>query len=246
MYAKHAIFKCFDTVKAEKTFNSLLFIFIILIFSLISCTAKNIESAMETDISAETNVIAEYNSSTSIHLLTSMEEAAEKADYIVICTATNIGETYLNGNPTLPDTGADTIEHSKKVSKYVNSIRTPVTLHIDKVLYDSAGELGETLILTEKGGTYNGYTLITDFLNYEVDHIYLMFIGIAPDGVTNICSQGSAELFIPEDNKLYLESNPESISFRPIIPTAVYDNLESLADITVQIENALTALASKK
>lgn len=216
--------------------------------SLISCAENEVDASLNNDKANENIVVTE--SSQSIRLLTSIEEAADKADYIVICTVTDIGDTYLNGDPELPDTDVDTLANSKKVFEYVNSIRTPVTLQIEKIFYDSTGELGDTLTLTEKGGTYQGYTLKTDFLNYEVGAHYLMFISIAPDGMTNISCQGSAELVLPEDGNFNIANDmtasSEAISFNPIIPTAVFDDFDNFSDVVTSIENVSAAKAAEE
>lgn len=216
--------------------------------SLISCAGNDAEVSPNNAIPNGNTVIVE--SKQSIRLLTSIEEAAAKAEYIVICTVTDIGDTYLDGDPELPDTDVDTLANSKKVFEYVNSIRTPVTLQIEKIFYDSTGELGDTLTLTEKGGTYQGYTLKTDFLNYEVGSHYLMFISIAPDGITNISCQGSAELVLPEAGNFNMAdtitASSEAISFSPMIPTAVFDSFDNFADVVTSVENVSAAKAAEE
>lgn len=124
----------------------------------------------------------------------SLEECMENSDFILTCTVEDVGESY-----TSKDSEIIGISGGEGELEYIRSIRTPVTLNVQDVYYDSTGSLGETLTITEKQGSVGKYTLESVFPAYEEGHEYLLFIAQAPDGETNIViGQGSVELYRDE------------------------------------------------
>ena len=167
----------------------------------------------------------------SVLMAESLEKVAEDTDYIVFCTVTDVGETYLNEYAPLPT------DNSHSLFEYANKIRTPMEIKINEILYDSTGELGETLTITEKGGTYNGYTLDTGFPKYEAGCDYLLFIKIAPDGETNIiCHQGSAELLSTGINDF---NSADSATIVPLFNADIFKGLDSIDDVRDAIHCAV-------
>ena len=99
------------------------------------------------------------------------------------------------------------------------------------------GMLGTSLTFTEYRGTYNGYTLKSPFPEYEVGHEYLLFIGIAPDGETNIAiSQGSAELFSTETDDFNMS---DSATLVPLFNADIFKGLDSIDDVRDEIQSAV-------
>lgn len=135
----------------------------------------------------------QFTSFADVRPAASMDEFIDKADFIVLCTVEEIGDSYLWGHPTIKP------ENSKAVSMCVNDIRTPVKLHIHKAFLDKIGIEDDTLTLTLYAGIYGEYMLTNQYPTYELGHTYLLFIGQAPDGETNIAiCHGSVEIDLPE------------------------------------------------
>lgn len=179
-----------------------------------------------------------YTSTACVTPAKSMDEFIDKADFIVLCTVEEIGDSYLWGHPTIKP------ENSKAVSMCVNDIRTPVKLHIHKAFLDKIGMEDNTLTLTLYAGIYGEYMLTNQYPTYELGHTYLLFIGQAPDGETNIAiCHGSVEIDLPEE--MPLDANEadalaiatgEGTSFTPMFYGSSFDNMDSVTALFEAVE----------
>ena len=161
-----------------------------------------------------------------IRLFASIDDCMENADYVITCTVADIGEPFAKDGPHKPET------QGRALYDYIRSIRTPVTLAVEEVHYDSTGTLGDTLTVLEYRGTVNGCTLTNPFPDYEEGHRYLLFIAIAPDGETNIIiGQASVELPADDASAFSLPAD-ESDSFTPMFQNHAFDDYDSLSELT--------------
>lgn len=161
----------------------------------------------------------------SVRYYDSIDECIAEADFIVDCTISEIGETYLNKDLPIPSDEA-------LVNDYIRSIRTPVVLSINDIYYDSTGSLGDSLTILEYRGTYNGYTLENSFPTYEEGHEYILFIKQAPDGETNIIMhQGSIEV----THESFTRSGVND-TFYPLFNEDIFKDIYTTADLIVSIE----------
>jgi len=144
----------------------------------------------------------------SFKLFDAPEDAMENADFVLIATVQEIGDSYAQNSP-------DTIGilGGSGELDYIRSIRTPITLAVDGVYYDSTGTIGDTLTVLEYQGTVGKYTLTSPFPMLEENKKYLLFIAQAPDGKTNIMI-GQASVLLEGDrftplmnNRMYSEWN---------------------------------------
>lgn len=190
-------------------------------------TAANEIDACETIISE--NIKYRVDSQGSVPKNLSIDEFIDLADYIVLCTVEEIGNTFLYGNPTLDP------EDITSISDYVRSIRTPVTLHIHKAFLDKIGIEDDTLTILLYDGIYGEYMLTHQYPNYELGHTYLLFIGQAPDGETNIViPHGSVEIDLPEaipldaeDSDIVALAMGEGTSFTPLFTSYPFQDANS-------------------
>ncbi len=154
----------------------------------------------------------------SIRFYDTLDECISQADIILTCTVAEVGETYLYGNPTLPF-GI----HESSWPSIARDFRTPVTLSVDEVLLDKTGAVADTLTITEYRGTYDGYTALSQFPEYEPGREYLLCIAVAPDGETNIVMhQGSVDI---------------TDGFVPLFNEWIFEGLSSVADVKAVMEN---------
>lgn len=161
----------------------------------------------------------------SIRYYDSIDECIAEADFIVDCTVSEIGETYLNSDLPTPSDEAS-------VNDYIRAIRTPVVLSINNIYYDSTDLLGNSLTVLEYRGTYNGYTLENNFPTYEEGHEYILFIKQAPDGETNIIMhQGSIDI-TPESSA----RSAGDVTFSPMFNEDIFDDIDTAADLIETIE----------
>lgn len=201
---------------------------IILLTALTACTSfpPDAESAVadgptQTTLSQPDGYTV--HTSTSLRMASSLDECVEHADYIVACTLTEIGDSYLAD----PSRTVSAASSSAEISDYVFSIRTPLPLHIDQIYLDRTGKLEDTLTVLEYRGTYGDYTLTNDYPQYEVGHSYLLFIGEMPDGTTNIIyHQASVEL-LADAAAPAQAAGEASRNFIPLFNTAIYADLPS-------------------
>ena len=135
-----------------------------------------------------------YEQQTSIRLFESLEEGIKNADFILTCTVQEIGNSYAENS-----TDSIGIPGGQGELDYIRSIRTPITLAVDEVYYDSTGSLGDTLTVLEYQGTVGRYTLKNVFSMPEEGKTYLLFIAQAPDGETNIMI-GQASVLLEGDS----------------------------------------------
>ncbi len=158
-----------------------------------------------------------------IHFYDTITECITDADIILTCTVAEIGDTYLYGNPTLPN-GI----HETSWPSIAEKFRTPVTLDVDEVLLDNTDKIQDTITITEYCGTYDGYTVKSGFPTYEEGQSYLLFIAVAPDGETNIVMhQGSVALSTTEGQD----------GFVPLLNEKIYSGFSSVADVKKAIQN---------
>ena len=122
------------------------------------------------------------------------EDAMENADFVLIATVQEIGDSYAQNSP-------DTIgiPGGSGELDYIRSIRTPITLTVNDVYYDSTGTVGDTLTVLEYQGTVGKYTLTSPFPMLEENKKYLLFIAQAPNGKTNIMI-GQASVLLEGDS----------------------------------------------
>ncbi len=130
----------------------------------------------------------------SIKLFEAPEDAMENADFVLTATVQEIGDSYAQNSP-------DTIgiPGGSGELDYIRSIRTPITLTVNDVYYDSTGTVGDTLTVLEYQGTVGKYTLASPFPMPEENKKYLLFIAQAPDGKTNIII-GQASVLLEGDS----------------------------------------------
>ncbi len=154
----------------------------------------------------------------SIHFYDTLAECISQADIILTCTVAEVGETYLYGNPSLPF-GI----HETSWPSIARDFRTPVTLSVGEILLDKTGAVADSLTITEYRGTYDGYTALSQFPEYEVGRDYLLCIGVAPDGETNIVMhQGSVDI---------------TDGFVPLFNEWIFEGMDDLADVQAVIES---------
>lgn len=205
-------------------------------------TAANEIDACETIISE--NIKYRVDSQGSVPRNLSIDEFIDLADYIVLCTVEEIGNTFLYGNPTLDP------EDITSISDYVRSIRTPVTLHIHKAFLDKIGIEDDTLTILLYDGIYGEYMLTHQYPNYELGHTYLLFIGQAPDGETNIViPHGSVEIDLPEamppdaeDSDIVALATDAGTSFTHMFYGSSFDDMDSAAELFAAVEAAVAKL----
>ncbi len=130
----------------------------------------------------------------SFKLFDAPEDAMENADFVLTATVQEIGDSYAQNSP-------DTIgiPGGSGELDYIRSIRTPITLTVDDVYYDSSGTVGDMLTVLEYQGTVGKYTLTSPFPMPEENKKYLLFIAQAPDGKTNIII-GQASVLLEGDS----------------------------------------------
>lgn len=228
-----------------------------ILFGLLFCSCSSKESSESselkeiTDAPTDTSEIIlpegvkyRMDSQASVRPKKSIDEFIDKADFIVLCTVEEIGDTFLYGNPTIdPD-------DVKSVGNYVGSIRTPVTLHIHKAFLDKIGIEDETLTILLYQGIYGEYMLTDPYPTYELGHTYLLFIGQAPDGETNIViPHGSVEIDLPktmppdaEDSDIVALAMGEGTSYTPMFYGSSFDDMDSAAELFAAVEAAVAKL----
>ncbi len=156
-----------------------------------------------------------------IKMYETIEQCIEKADYIVTCTVSEIGETYIFGDKEISENSTP-----EEINSYIRSICTPVTLDIDDVLYSNRDIADDTMTVTLWEGKYNGYELKKDFPEYEKNHTYLLFVKTAPDGETNIIMhQGSVEI--------------SDSGFVPLFNQWIYEGITSVGQVEERISAGL-------
>lgn len=168
----------------------------------------------------------------------SMDEFIDKADFIVLCTVEEIGDSFLWDHPTIQP------ENTKAVSMCVNDIRTPVTLHIHKAFLDKIGIVDDTLMILLYQGIYGEYMLTNQYPTYEEGHTYLLFIGQAPDGETNIViAHGSVEIDLPEampldanETEALAIATGEGTSFTHMFYGSSFDGMDSVTELFEAVE----------
>ena len=130
----------------------------------------------------------------SFKLFDAPEDAMENADFVLTATVREIGDSYAQNSP-------DTIgiPGGSGELDYIRSIRTPITLTVNDVYYDSTGTVGDTLTVLEYQGTVGKYTLTSPFPMPEENKKYLLFIAQAPDRKTNIMI-GQASVLLEGDS----------------------------------------------
>lgn len=162
----------------------------------------------------------------SVHYYDTIDECINDADFIVKCTVSAIGETYLNGNPSLPEESDE-----EALNAYIRSIRTPIVLEINDIYYDSTDSLGDRLTVLEYRGTYNGYTLENQFPHYEEGKEYILFIKQAPDGETNIIMhQGSVEIS-STPTTFFAVNSENSGTLSPMFNVDIFEDINTTSDI---------------
>lgn len=217
-----------------------------ILFCLLFCSCASEEV---TDVSTEPSVeVSETTLPEGVkHVVTStacvtpaksMGEFIDKADFIVLCTVEEIGDSFLWNHPTIQP------ENTKAVSMCVNDIRTPVMLHIHKAFLDKIGIENDTLTILLYQGIYGEYMLTDPYPTYELGHTYLLFIGQAPDGETNIViPHGSVEIDLPE--AMPLDANEaealaiatgEGTSFTHMFYGSSFDGMDSVAELFDAVE----------
>ena len=165
-----------------------------------------------------------FDQQMSFKLFDAPEDAMENADFVLITTVQEIGDSYAQNSP-------DTIgiPGGSGELDYIRSIRTPITLAVDGIYYDSIGTIGDTLTVLEYQGTVGKYTLTSPFPMLEENKKYLLFIAQAPDGKTNIMI-GQASVLLEGD------------SFTPLMNDRMY----SKWDTTDELLEAVRLAAEKK
>lgn len=149
----------------------------------------------------------------SFKLFDAPEDAMENADFVLIGTVQEISDSYAQNSP-------DTIgiPGGSGELDYIRSIRTPITLAVDDVYYDSTGTIGNTLTVLEYQGTVGKYTLTSPFPMLEENKKYLLFIAQAPDGKTNIII-GQASVLLEGD------------SFTPLMNDRMYSKWDTTEEL---------------
>lgn len=166
-----------------------------------------------------------------IRFYDTIDECINEADFIIKCTVSEIGETYLNGNPPLPDESDES-----SVNDCIRSIRTPIILDINDIYYADTDSLSDSLTVIEYRGTYNGYTLENCFPTYEEGHEYILFIRQAPDGETNIIMhQGSVEVSHTSFSIFGIGSETDC-AISPMFNKDIFENLDTVSDIAKAVE----------
>lgn len=169
------------------------------------------------------------HSQSSIRMYETLEQCIEKADYIITCTVSEIGDTFIFGDKEINENSTP-----EEVNSYIRSICTPLTLDIHEIHYASQAIENDTMTILLSEGIYNGYELRKDYPEYQKDHTYLLYIQIAPDGKTNmIMHQGSVELgrmTISEGNMF--EQNFSTSEFTPLFNERIYKNFSSIEQVS--------------
>ncbi len=174
----------------------------------------------ENDRCSDSHTLTEQS---SVRFYDSIDECIEKSDFIVRCTVSEIGETYINGDVVLSKNADE-----NEIHDYIRSIRTPFVLEVSEIYYDTTDSLGDSITVTEYRGTYNGYTLENSFPSYEVGHEYILFIKQAPDGETNIIMhQGSAEL----------TTQARSNDITPLFNADIFENINTVSDLISAVKS---------
>ncbi len=165
-----------------------------------------------------------FDQQMSFKLFDAPEDAMENADFVLIATVQEIGDSYAQNSP-------DTIgiPGGSGELDYIRSIRTPITLEVDDIYYDSTETIGATLTVLEYQGTVGKYTLTSPFPMLEENKKYLLFIAQAPDGKTNIMI-GQASVLLEGD------------SFTPLMNDRMY----SKWDTTDELLEAVRLAAENK
>ena len=157
-----------------------------------------------------------YTPQVSIRWLETIGDCMKNADYVVICRVEEVGEAFAEKDPSIIGIPGGSGEH-----EYVRSIRTPLTLSVEEILYDRTGTAEDTMQVLEYCGTVGSYTLEGIFpIRYEEGHEYLLYLAERPDGKANaILGQGSVELFREE---AALEGEAVYSHFRPLVNEKIY------------------------
>jgi len=154
-----------------------------------------------------------YKQEVSIKWFESLGDCMKNADFVLTCTIQEIGEAYAENSVDsigMPG-GSGELD-------YIRSIRTPITLVIENVFYDSTNALGKTLTVTENCGTVGRYTLESPFPMLEEGKNYLLFIAQAPDGETNVMI-GQASVLLDGEN------------FMPLMNENVYSAWKTMEEL---------------
>ncbi len=165
-----------------------------------------------------------------VSMAENLSEVIDKAEYVVACTVSDVGEPYLDGIDSIPANA-----EGEALFNAIKKIRTPATLTVDEIICDTTGKLqtGDSLTLTLNYGVYDGYELCSDLpLVYGEGKRYLMAISIAPDGVTLLpLVQGCAEL---------TSSNARSgeTEVRPLFNEQIFAGIETLDEAAEAIREA--------
>lgn len=169
------------------------------------------------------------HSQASIRMYETLEQCVEKADYIITCTVSEIGDTFIFGDKEINEDSTP-----EEINSYIRSICTPVTLDIHDIHYASRDIPEDTMTIILSEGIYNGYELRKNYPEYEKDHTYLLYIQIAPDGETNmIMHQGSVELGTMTASEGNLqEDRTIANEFTPLFNERIYRDFTSIEQVT--------------
>lgn len=188
---------------------------LLLLIAFVSC-AKQLDPS-PTDDSATLHMNA------NMRPFASLDDCMENADYVITAVVSEVGEAFALDGARPAETGEDLYD-------YIRSIRTPVTLSVEEVHYDSTGSLGDSLTVLEYRGTVQGCTLTNSYPVYEENHRYLLFIAIAPDGETNLII-GQASVEIPAND------GKNADSFTPLFSNTAFDAYDSLSALTAAVRS---------
>lgn len=173
-----------------------------------------------------------YTPQVSIRWLETIGDCMKNADYVVICRVEEVGEAFAEKDPSIIG-----IPGGSGELEYVRSIRTPLTLSVQEILYDRTGTVGDTIEVLEYYGTVDNYTLEGIFpIRYEEGHEYLLYLAERPDGkATGILAQGSVELFRDETAA---EGEAVYSHFHPLVNEKIYHDYPDAESIFEAIRTA--------
>lgn len=171
-----------------------------------------------------------YTPQVSIRWLETIDDCMKNTDYVVVCRVEKVGEAFAEKDPSIIG-----IPGGSGELDYVRSIRTPLTLSVQEILYDRTGTVGDTIEVLEYYGTVDSYTLEGIFpIRYEEGHEYLLYLAQRPDGkAVCILAQGSVELFREE-----AEGEAVYSHFRPLVNEKIYRDCPDAESIFEAIRTA--------